>query len=90
MKVWIFLGKKISEITKEKKIKHKRLSSEIQEPGPSGLNYGGITKVYDNPLKAIAPKLDYGLDLKYWGEKVEPAEIPRNEIEGYWSARDQE
>lgn len=70
------------------KVIRKEYRDDVPQPGTSGLNQK-INKT-ENSLKSIAPKLDYGLDLKYWGEKIEPAELPSNEIEGYWSARDQE
>lgn len=36
------------------------------------------------------PQIAFGLDLKYWGEKIQPAMVPRNEFDGhpFWRATD--
>ncbi|KAE9547332.1 hypothetical protein FO519_009455 [Halicephalobus sp. NKZ332] len=41
--------------------------------------------------KYSAPVLPYGLDLKYWGEDVTPAELPRNNVDdhGFWRPPDE-
>lgn len=44
------------------------------------------------PSKKSAPVLPYGLDLKYWGQDVAPAEIPKNRFDGhrFWRPPDEE
>jgi hypothetical protein len=64
-----------------------KVNTKIEdEAGPSGLQPG--TSKEDRGPKI--PKLSYGLDLKYWGQKVEPAMLPRNEFDGhpFWRASD--
>uniref|UniRef100_A0A7E4URU5 UV-stimulated scaffold protein A n=1 Tax=Panagrellus redivivus TaxID=6233 RepID=A0A7E4URU5_PANRE len=35
------------------------------------------------PSKPVIPTLSYGLDLKYWGQDVEPAEKVKNQFDGH-------
>ncbi|KAI6202270.1 hypothetical protein M3Y96_00930400 [Aphelenchoides besseyi] len=78
----------------EKRTKRKsdeRTSSSFDEeaPGPSGWSLEQTTKT-TAPQSKI-PKVQFGLDLKYWGQKIEPADIVRNEFDGhpFWRAPDQ-
>jgi hypothetical protein len=67
----------------ERKEREKPSNSEPQ-PGPS--NWKPTEQVEESPVKV--PTLAFGLDLKYWGQDVEPALIPRNEFDGhpFWRA----
>lgn len=60
------------------------------EAGPSGWEPKPGSSKEVNQVEPKIPKLSYGLDLKYWGRKVEPAMIPRNEFDGhpFWRASD--
>ncbi|KAI6219004.1 hypothetical protein M3Y99_01677900 [Aphelenchoides fujianensis] len=61
-------------------------------PGPSGLNASGSRKKEDEPQKPKIPKLQFGLDLKYWGQEIELATVVRNEFDGhaFWRAPDRD
>lgn len=67
----------------EQKEKRRSNLDDSQKAGPSGWKPNEDTS-------SKIPKLAYGLDLKYWGQEVEPAQIPRNEFDGhpFWRATD--
>lgn len=73
---------------------------ETNRPGPSGLNVKSkkqspscLLEFEKNKDKKLGiPKLSFGLDLKYWGQKIEPAECVKNNFDGhqFWRAPDSE
>ncbi|KAI6229109.1 hypothetical protein M3Y99_01151300 [Aphelenchoides fujianensis] len=67
-------------------------SLDPDAPGPSGLNASGSRTKEDEPQKPKIPKLQFGLDLKYWGQEIEPATVVRNEFDGhaFWRAPDRD
>lgn len=74
----------------------KHIQDDSNRPGPSGLN--NLKSVqsensFSNKNKMVnIPKLSFGLDLKYWGQKIEPAERVKNNFDGhqFWCATDSE
>ncbi|KAI6215782.1 hypothetical protein M3Y94_00425100 [Aphelenchoides besseyi] len=75
--------------TKRKSDEGTSSSFDEQAPGPSGWSSDQTTKTTEPQSKI--PKVQFGLDLKYWGQKIEPADIVRNEFDGhpFWRAPDQ-
>lgn len=59
---------------------------------PNPLKRRKVAKNDDQDSSKIsAPILPYGLDLKYWGEEVTPAEVPKNNVDdhGFWRPPDE-
>lgn len=64
---------------------------EEPKPGPSSeLKPESIDDDKPSTSKKEIAKVAFGLDLKYWGQDIEPAMIPRNEFDGhpFWRASD--
>uniref|UniRef100_A0A915E230 Uncharacterized protein n=1 Tax=Ditylenchus dipsaci TaxID=166011 RepID=A0A915E230_9BILA len=61
---------------------------DSDKPGPSGMQDVQFSSGVKTADTDECPKLSFGLDLKYWGQDIEPAEIVRQHPDGhtFWSA----
>uniref|UniRef100_A0A914YSQ6 UV-stimulated scaffold protein A n=1 Tax=Panagrolaimus superbus TaxID=310955 RepID=A0A914YSQ6_9BILA len=83
-------GKKDEEITVEQELLEQISEMEKRE------TLEKLKAKKDEPSsskkKPEVPTLNYGLDLKYWGEDVKPAEVAKNQFDGhrFWRPPDED
>lgn len=57
------------------------------QPGPSRVrttpSSADTTRNSEPQVQSNIPSLPFGLDLKYWGQDVEPAELVRNQFDDH-------
>uniref|UniRef100_A0AC34FZH3 Uncharacterized protein n=1 Tax=Panagrolaimus sp. ES5 TaxID=591445 RepID=A0AC34FZH3_9BILA len=73
------LLEQIAEMEKRETLK--KLKAKKDEPSSSS-----------SKKSEVIPTLNYGLDLKYWGEDVKPAEVAKNQSDGhrFWRPPDED
>lgn len=80
----------------------KHILTHIQEEESNCQGSSSLNNIKSNQSKNLTilnknknlniPKLSFGLDLKYWGQKIEPAERLKNNFNDndFWSASNNE